>query len=466
MLQDQARIYIKSGDGGRGIVSFRREKFVPFGGPDGGDGGRGGDVVFYVDDQLATLTPFRYKVHFKAEDGEAGRSRKMHGRDGQDERIPVPPGTAIYDDETGELLADLVEPGDEALILKGGIGGAGNTRFRSSTRQAPRIAELGEPGRELWVRLELKLIADVGLVGLPNAGKSTLLSAASAARPKVADYPFTTLEPMLGVVEIGGPSGHSFVMADIPGLIEGAAAGVGLGHDFLRHVERTRMLIHVIDGSGGLEGRDPVEDFNLIQKELREYSEELAEKPMFLAVNKVDLAETQSLLEYVLPQIKDQVEQVFVISAATGEGVSDLLEAVSRRLEELPRERPKVAEPAGVRVYRLDDESEDHWEVEQLSKHHYQVSGKRIERLLVMTDFSLPEAAERFQRALEASGISERLDQLGIEPGDTVHIADQELIWEQQLLEEEEALAATRRRRRTHRERIQDTFGEDAVEEE
>ena len=257
MLQDQARINIKSGNGGRGVVSFRREKYVPHGGPDGGDGGKGGDVILYVDDQLATLTPFRYNVHFAAENGQPGSGRQMHGKDGADVRIPVPPGTVVLDDETLDPLVDLVEPGEEAVLLKGGIGGAGNARFKSSRNQAPRIAELGEPGQEMWVRVELKLIADVGLVGLPNAGKSTILAASSAARPKIADYPFTTLEPMLGVIEIGGRGGDTYVMADIPGLIEGAAQGVGLGYEFLKHVERTRMLLHVIDGSGGLEGTRP-----------------------------------------------------------------------------------------------------------------------------------------------------------------------------------------------------------------
>ncbi|MFW6074320.1 MAG: GTPase ObgE [Chloroflexota bacterium] len=462
MFNDQARIYIKSGDGGRGVVSFRREKYVPYGGPDGGDGGNGGDVVFYVDDQLATLTPFRYQVHYKAEDGEAGQGRRMHGKDGEDVRIPVPPGTAVYDDETDMLLADLVDEGDEAIILKGGMGGAGNARFRTSTRQAPRIAELGEPGSELWVRLELKLIADVGLVGLPNAGKSTLLAASSAARPKIAEYPFTTLEPMLGVVEVDGSPGRTFVMADIPGVIEGAAEGVGLGHDFLRHIERTRMLLHVLDGSGGLEGRDPVEDFQTIQRELVEYSEELAARPMFIVINKADLSETRNLLEYVQPQLEGGAERIFLVSAVTGEGVPELLNAVYERLSELPKQRPEPVVSPEHRVYTLDEDDEDYWEVEQLSAHHYEVRGRRIERALVMTDFSLPEAADRFQRILEASGISDRLGELGIEPGDVVHIGDDELIWEQELLDLEEATMGSRRK--TRRQRLQEQFGEDKDE--
>jgi len=456
VFQDQARIHIRSGNGGRGVVSFRREKYVPFGGPDGGDGGKGGDVVFYVDDQMATLTPFRYQIHYAAENGQPGSGRNMQGRDGADVRIAVPPGTTIYDDETGEILADLVEPGEEAIVLRGGIGGLGNARFKSSRNQAPRIAELGEPGREKWVRLELKLIADVGLVGLPNAGKSTLLAAASAARPKIADYPFTTLEPMLGVVQVGGPAGDTFVMADIPGLIEGAAEGVGLGHEFLRHIERTRMILHVIDGSGGLEGRDPVEDFELIQRELEAYSPKLAEKPMFIVINKMDLPETRSLLEYVEPQLEGRAEAIFRVSAATGEGVPQLMEAVSRRLAEIPRERPERVE--AQRVYRLEEVDENAWEAERLSAHHFEVRGVRIERAMQMTDFSLDEAADRFQRILEASGISDRLEELGIQPGDVVHIAGQELIWEPELVEDPHA-GPPRRVRKTRRQRMQERFG-------
>ena len=422
---------------------------MPLGGPDGGDGGKGGDVVFYVDDQLATLTPFRYKVHFAAENGQPGAGRKMHGKDGEDVRIAVPPGTTIWNDEMTQVLADLVEPGEESILLRGGIGGAGNSRFKSSRNQAPRIAELGEPGREEWVRLELKLIADVGLVGLPNAGKSTLLAASSAARPKIADYPFTTLEPMLGVIEIGGPAGHTFVMADIPGLIEGAAEGVGLGYEFLRHIERSRMLLHVIDGSGGMEGRDPVEDFELIQREIEAYSPELAEKPMFIVINKIDLSETRSLLEYVEPQIEDRAEAMFRVSGVTGEGVPELLEAVSRRLQELPREEPERSDE--IRIYRLDEEDESAWDAVRLSNHHFEVSGTQIERSLLMTDFGLEEAADRFQRILEGAGISRRLAELGIVPGDVVHIAGAELIWEQDLIENIDE--APVRQRMTRRER-------------
>jgi GTP-binding protein len=461
VLQDQARIHIRSGNGGRGVVSFHREKYVPFGGPDGGDGGAGGDVVFFVDEQLATLTPFRYQIHYHAENGQPGSGRQMHGKRGEDARIAIPPGTVILNDDTGDVIADLVEPGEVVILLRGGIGGAGNARFKSSINQAPRIAELGEPGREAWVRLELKLIADVGLVGLPNAGKSTLLAASSAARPKIADYPFTTLEPMLGVVQVGGPAGDVYVVADIPGLIEGAAEGVGLGHAFLKHVERTRMLLHVLDGSGGLEGRDPVEDFELIQRELESYSPTLAAKPMFIVINKMDLPETRSLLEYVEPQLRGRSEAIFMVSAVTGEGVQELLNAVSRRLAAIPHEKPEREHTA--RVYRLDDVDDDAWEARRLSEHHFEVSGVRIERALLMTDFSLDEAVDRFQRILEASGVSDRLAQLGIEPGDTVHIADSELVWEQDLLEAEQA-AERPRLRKTRRQRIAERFVDEPVE--
>jgi GTP-binding protein len=459
MLADQARIYVAAGNGGRGVASFRREKFVPMGGPDGGDGGNGGSVYLRVVDDLATLLPFKYKSHFKAGHGEAGKGRKMHGAKGEDLYVEVPPGTVVYDDETGEPIVDLTEPGQVFEIAKGGRGGLGNTHFVTSTRQAPNIYELGEPGVDRWIRLELKLIADVGLVGFPNAGKSTLLAAASAARPKIADYPFTTIEPNLGVVEVRGRRGDTFVMADIPGLIEGAAEGVGLGHEFLRHVERTRLLIHVIDGSGGLEGRDPVEDFNLVTDELEAYSDEIAEKPRFLAINKLDLPEARENVPYIREQIEGRVEGIFEISGVTGEGVSALMEAVADRLKEIPKQ-VELIEPDEHRVYSLDEQDESYWEAEQLSPHHFEVRGRKVERYLRMTDFTNEQAADRFQRILEGSGISARLAKLGIEPGDIVHILDAELVWDEAALEAEKQEEIRQARRRTHRQRIEDTFGE------
>jgi GTP-binding protein len=458
MLQDRAVIYIRSGHGGRGALSFHREKYVPHGGPDGGDGGRGGHVYFRVDDQLASLIAFRYKVHFWAENGEPGRSGNRAGRAGEDLVINVPPGTVIYDDETGELVVDLVEQGAEFLVARGGLGGHGNARFKTSIHQAPRIAELGEPGVELRLRLELKLIADVGLVGYPNAGKSTLLAAASAARPKIADYPFTTLEPNLGVVEIGGRGGAAFVMADIPGLIEGAAEGVGLGLEFLRHVERTRLLLHVIDGSGGLEGRDPVQDFLSISAELSAYSDEVAEKPRIIVINKLDIPETREYLPVLTEELSPYGEDIVAISAATGEGVSELMNLVAERLREIPERDP--SETAAERVYTLDGRDERYIEVERLSPHHFAVRGKKIERTFRMTNFSLDEAAERFQRVLEASGAARRMEGLGIQPGDIVHIAGDELVWGQDVLDAEAAIASPPQRRRTKRQRIEDRFGD------
>src|SRR5688500_1908774 len=293
MLIDRAKIYVKAGDGGRGSRSFRREKYVPRGGPDGGDGGRGGDVRLQVRQSLTSLLPFQFNQRFLAENGGAGTGRQRHGKAGQHLYVQVPPGTVVWDAETEELLADLTEPGEEVVVAKGGRGGLGNVHFKSSTNQAPRVAELGEPGQELTLRFELRLIADVGLVGLPNAGKSTLLSSTTRARPKIADYPFTTLEPNLGVVEIGGRGGQTFVLADIPGLIEGAAGGAGLGHEFLRHVTRTKALVHVLDASGGFEARNPLDDFRVINAELELFDPNLRAKPMLVALNKMDLVEAR-----------------------------------------------------------------------------------------------------------------------------------------------------------------------------
>ncbi|MDI3338926.1 MAG: GTPase ObgE [Sphaerobacter sp.] len=459
MFYDRAKIYVKAGDGGDGAVSFRREKYVPFGGPDGGDGGRGGDVFLRVNPHLNTLIAFKYKQHFRAQRGESGKGGRKTGKQGEDLYIDVPPGTVVIDDATGDVLADLTQPGETFRVARGGQGGLGNARFATSTRQAPRMAEKGEPGEERWLRLELKLIADVGLVGLPNAGKSTLLAAASAARPKIADYPFTTVEPTLGVVEVGGPGGETFVMADIPGLIEGAAEGVGLGHEFLRHIERTRLLIHVLDGSGGLEGRDPLEDFRTINEELAAYSPELAARPQIVAINKQDLPETQTNLPRLIEALTAQGYEVFPISAVTGEGVPELLQRVMERLRELPREQ--APPPHQHRVYTLQETRDDWWEAERLSRHHFAVRGPKIERLTRMTDFSNEEAADRYQRVLEASGISAKLEELGIQPGDVVHVADRELIWDEAALEAEAQEAARRRRRKTRRERLMERFGLD-----
>ncbi len=429
MLIDRARIWVKAGDGGNGSASFRREKYVPRGGPDGGDGGRGGSVYIRAKPNLTSLVPFRFTTRFKAENGGPGRSQQRHGKNGKDLTVDVPPGTIVWDDESGEILADLTEPGEQTQIVRGGRGGLGNVHFKSSTRQAPRMAELGEPGEEIWLRLELRMIADVGLVGLPNAGKSTLLAAVSAAKPKIADYPFTTLEPNLGVVHIGGADGQSFVMADIPGLIEGAADGAGLGLEFLRHVRRTKVLVHVLDASGGLEGRDPLVDFASVQAELGSYEEPLLDKPMLVALNKVDVSEARENVDALTAALQERGFSVFPISAATGEGIENLLNAVAEQLREELARQAEVEKPQDRRRYTLQDIDERAWSADRLSRHHFAVTGVGIERTMRMTDFENEEASDRFQRILETSGIARELGRLGIEDGDVVHIADRELVW-------------------------------------
>jgi GTPase len=339
---DEVKIYAKAGDGGRGCVSFRREKFVPMGGPDGGDGGDGGDVWFRVDNELGTLLDFRYKVHYKAESGSHGMGKKMHGKGGEDLIVRVPPGTLIHDAETGELLADLTEPDQQILLLKGGMGGRGNARFVSSTNRAPRHAQPGTPGEERSLRLELKLLADVGLVGMPNAGKSTLISVVSAARPKIADYPFTTLVPNLGVVRYAGYK--TFVMADIPGLIRGASEGHGLGTRFLKHVERTDLFLHLVDLSE-LQAGDPLENFEMINQELLRHKPELLDKTQLVVLSKIDITEVRARMAEVLPYFSSRGYRVFPISAVTGEGVNELVTAVGVELERM-RQAESAAEDA------------------------------------------------------------------------------------------------------------------------
>ena len=428
MLVDQARIFVKSGDGGNGAMSFRREKYVPRGGPDGGDGGRGGDVRFRAKPNLTTLIAFKFASHFKAKNGQPGSSRNSSGKTAGTLYVDVPMGTVIYDDETGAVLADLTDPLQEFVVARGGRGGLGNQHFKSSTRQSPRIAELGEPGTEKWVRLELRLIADVGLVGLPNAGKSTLLASASAARPKIADYPFTTLEPNLGVVELGGIGGQTFVLADVPGLIEGAAGGTGLGHAFLRHVVRTKMLVHVLDASGGLEGRDPLVDFATINTELEEYDASLMERPMLVALNKTDLPEARANLVRLRKHMKARNLPVFEISAATGEGVPALLQAIGAELREIAaRPVPVVEEEEPTLTLPAVDERAFH--VSRTGPDRFRVTGTGIERTTRMTNFGLTDASDRFQKILATSGITRELERKGIAVGDTVEIAGQELVW-------------------------------------
>ncbi len=432
-LVDTAKIYVKSGKGGNGSTHFRREKYAPKGGPDGGDGGRGGDVILRVKDNLNSLLPFQYISRYIAKDGAPGTGAKSSGKGGGDVYINVPPGTVVFIDETNEQVADLTEPDEEFVIAKGGKGGLGNVHFKSSTRRAPRIAELGEPGQEYNLRLELRLIADVGLVGLPNAGKSTLLASSTRARPKIADYPFTTLQPNLGVVEIGGPGGDSFVLADIPGLIEGAAEGHGLGHEFLRHVRRTRLLLHVLDASGGFEGRDPLEDFRTINRELFDFDGSMREKPMIVVFNKVDLQEARENLPRLREVLGAEGFEMYEISAATGEGVRDLQNVVGDRMRDIrmheAEQKRLEAEKPKRRVYTIGDVDERAWEIEKVADDHFVVRGVGIERFAAMTNFDQWESAERFQRVLDRAGILDELNKIGVEEGDTVTVGSFEMIW-------------------------------------
>ncbi len=418
MFYDQARIYVKAGDGGDGCVAFRREKHVPYGGPAGGDGGRGGNVILYVEPHLNTLFRFSHQSHFRAARGAHGRGKTQHGAAGADERVPVPPGTLVYDDESGDLLGDLTEVGQELIVARGGRGGRGNARFATPTNQAPRIAEHGEPGEERRLRLELKLLADVGIVGLPNAGKSTLLAAVTAARPKIAPYPFTTLEPNLGVVALDEKT--QFVLADIPGLIEGAAEGKGLGHDFLRHIERTRLLIHLLDGLSA----DPLADFAAVNHELSQFGRGLAQKPQLVVLNKIDEARARARWPEVEAALAAQGYPAAAISALTREGTRDLLYRVARMLAELPAAAPRHE----VVVFRLG-EDEDAFSVEA-EANGWRVRGARVERLAAMTVWNLEEGVRRFQRILERMGVTDALEEAGVQPGDVVYIGENELIWE------------------------------------
>ncbi len=418
MFFDEAKIFIKAGDGGNGVVAFRREKYVPRGGPAGGHGGKGGDVVLQVDSQLNTLIHFKYRSHFKAEQGTHGGSKNMTGADGEVVIIPVPAGTVIRHAETGALIADLMQPGQEVVAAHGGRGGRGNTSFKSSTNQAPRIAERGLPGENLWIKLELKLIADIGLLGVPNAGKSTLLSVVSEARPKIAAYPFTTLEPNLGVVLFGH---RDFVMADIPGLIEGAHAGAGLGLQFLRHVERSRLLLHLLNGASP----DPLAEFEQINQELALFSKKLASKPQIVVLNKIDLPEAQAHWPAIQAKAEALGLPVYKISAVTQEGVQLLIRKLFDHLDQLPREELSVIED--VPVFTLE-QSPSFFEVKRLP-HGWRVTGPRIEQLANQTYWDLDDAVVRAYQILEKLGVHEALRNAGVQPGDTVFIHDVELEW-------------------------------------
>jgi len=418
MFVDKAEIFIKSGKGGDGRVSFRREKYVPDGGPDGGDGGKGGSIYAVVDSSMRTLMDFRYKRKYAADPGEDGGKKNRFGKDADDLIIKVPPGTIIRDKNTGRVMADLTEAGEKKIIAQGGKGGRGNTHFKNAVRQAPTFAQQGRKGQEFTIVLELKMLADVGLVGYPNVGKSTLLSVLTKASPKIANYHFTTLKPNLGVVEV--VRGKSFVLADIPGLIEGASDGVGLGHDFLRHVERTKMLVHVVDVSG-VEGRNPIEDFDKINEELASYDDRLASKVQVVAANKTDIIYDEEVYDDFIKEMESRGYKVFPISAATNQGVTELMQYVTGELDHI--EDVVLVEVDDHVVYEVeqDKNQEIHYEVEG---DVYTVSGTPIERLVYSTDFSDVESLRRFQNVLMKMGVFEELRNMGIEDGDTVKIFD------------------------------------------
>lgn len=415
MFVDVAKIFIKSGDGGHGAVSFRREKYIPFGGPDGGDAGDGGDVIFVVEAGMRTLLDFKYKKKHIAERGENGGGSNMFGKDGKDLVIKVPPGTVIRDAETNRIIADLKEEGDKVIAARGGKGGKGNARFATPTRQAPDFAQPGLPGEERWVVLELKLLADVGLVGFPNVGKSTILSMVTGAKPKIANYHFTTLTPNLGVVEL--PGVNSFVLADIPGLIEGAHEGVGLGIEFLRHVERTKLLIHVIDVSG-IEGRDPIDDFEKINEELKLYSEKLPKKPQIVAANKTDIPGAEENFELLKNEMDKKGIKVFKISAATNQGLRELMLYAGSLLDTIPEEELEEEEMF------VPEEKRFTYEINKDEEGVFVISGTFVDRLLLKVNIYDSESLKYFHKVLDRSGIIKQLRELGAEDGDIIRMND------------------------------------------
>ena len=422
MFTDYVKIIAKAGNGGNGAISFRREKYVAAGGPDGGDGGKGGDIYFEVDPDSNTLIDFRYNKKFKAENGKNGEGAHKYGKSGEDLVIKVPIGTIIRDAQNNKVLADLSEPGQKELILTGGRGGKGNSHFATSTRQAPRFAQDGEKGEEKELILELKLLADVGLIGFPNVGKSTFLSMTTSATPKIADYHFTTLEPNLGVVKTD--YGDSFVIADIPGIIEGASEGTGLGLQFLRHIERTRLLLHVIDVSDS-EGRNPVQDFHTINEELKKYSEKLSKRKQIIVANKIDVMQDENLYNELEKVAKENNMEIFKISAATGEGVSELIKHVAEVLKTLPKE--DLIEIEDRKVYTLEDKDEY-----TITKEDgmFVVRGEAVERIMRRVNIEDNESLYYFQKSLDNLGVNQKLKEMGIKEGDIVKIDDYELEWE------------------------------------
>lgn len=421
---DRSKISVRAGDGGNGKSSFRREKFVPKGGPDGGDGGKGGDVVLEVDANVNTLLNFRFNRKYTAENGDAGDRKKQYGRGAEDCVIKVPQGTLVKDATTGEILADLTELGQRAIVAKGGRGGRGNAKFKSSSRRAPTFAEFGEPGESRELVLELKLLADVGLVGYPSVGKSSLIAAVSSARPEIADYHFTTLVPVLGVVSLGYEK--SFVMADIPGLIEGAADGVGLGHDFLRHIERTKLILHLVDAAA-VDGRNPVDDFKKINVELKKYSEKISRRPQILVANKIDLPQAKENLPALEKLAKQEGIKFFAISAAAHENLDALINYVGQRLEEiLPEAEPVEA----VKVFDVDKE-DDPVIIERNDAAEFIVRNKNLEKIVAMTNFDNEEGLRRFQFIWRMKNLDALLKARGIKEGMTVHIGGLEFEWKE-----------------------------------
>ncbi|KJS22049.1 MAG: GTPase ObgE [Clostridiaceae bacterium BRH_c20a] len=415
MFYDYAKINVKAGDGGNGMVAFRREKYVPYGGPAGGDGGNGGSIILEADEGLRTLVDFRYRAHYKGDRGEHGQAKNMHGRNSEDKILRVPVGTIVKDSESERIIADLSKTGQRVVVAKGGRGGRGNSRFVSSTHRTPTLAENGDAGEESWIILELKLLADVGLVGFPNVGKSTMISRVSAAKPKIADYHFTTITPNLGLVRID--EGRSFVMADIPGLIEGAAEGAGLGHRFLRHTERTKVLVHVLDISGS-EARDPLEDFRIVNNELKKYSQYLVDRPMVIAANKIDLPEAENNLKLVMEELKDY--EIFPISAVTGQGLQPLVYRLADILDEAESdaEVPQVEEEQ-LRMVRLENKPQFYIKQEDGV---FTVSGPEIDKHWTRTNFDNEQAARRFLQIIDSMGVIKALREQGAKDGDVIRI--------------------------------------------
>ena len=421
MFIDKARIFVKAGNGGNGAVSFRREKYVPAGGPDGGDGGRGANIIMVADTGLRTLMDFKYQKKYSAQHGEDGSKKKRAGKNGEDLILSVPEGTVIRDEKTGLIIADLKKAGDQAVVARGGYGGKGNQHFANAVRQAPAFAKSGTDGQERWITLELKMIADVGLLGFPNVGKSTFLSVVTSAKPKIANYHFTTLTPNLGVVQTR--HGESFVIADIPGIIEGAADGVGLGHDFLRHVERTKVLVHIVDISG-IEGRDPIDDFEKINEELRLYNERLSTRPQLVVANKSDLLFDESIYENFKKTMEEKGYEVFKMSAATRDGVDQVIDRVSQLLNEVE----EVELVSQEEMYRpeLDVDDEAGLKIEVDEDGIYVVTGKELRRIMYSVNFDDMESLQFFQAQMEAKGVFDMLREAGIEDGDTVKIYELE----------------------------------------